>query len=238
MKKLFVFFAAMFVISASAQSVRVIYEGRTLNMNDTIDIMDVEQGEQTNAYLGYVNVSASAADSMFFVRKEVVSELPGALATFCVSTSCCEFQSPEFLFHAGDSVSDSDEHALHLIYTSPSAGQSIYRYVFQNSDNAGDATAFYVRYTQPAGIQSGVSASVLNAYPNPAVSSVKISYNAAALNDSYVVIRNLAGKEVFRAPVSPEGRSIVNVSSFSSGVYLYGLESDGRMVVTKKLLIK
>jgi hypothetical protein len=235
MKRLIILFAALFTLSASAQSIRVYYEGRALSMNDTIDIMDVEQGEQTNAYLGYVN---SGNDGWFTVKKEVVSELPGALATFCVSTSCCEFQSPEFQLLAGDSVSDSDEQALHLIYTSPSAGQSVYRYVFQNSDNANDATAFYVRYTQPAGIQAGVSAPALSAYPNPAVSSVRISYSAAASNDSYVVIRNLAGKEVFRAPATPEGRSIVNVSSFSSGVYLYGLESGGRMVVTKKLLIK
>ena len=143
MKKLIMLFVAFFALSASAQSIRVIYEGRTLNMNDTIDVMDVEQGEQTNVYLGYVNTSGN--DGWFTVRKEVVSALPGAMSTFCVFSSCCEFLSPEFQLHAGDSVSDSDEQALHLIYTSPSAGQSIYRYVFQNSDNEDDESAFFVR---------------------------------------------------------------------------------------------
>lgn len=235
MKKLIIIFAALFALSASAQSVRLIYEGRMLNLNDTIDVPAV-QDEQTNVYLGYVNVSGS--DGWFTVRKEVVTALPGAASTFCVSTSCCEFQSPEFQLYAGDSVGDSDEQALHLIYMSPSAGQSIYRFVFQNSDDANDAATFYVRYTQAAGVQSALTAPALSAYPNPAVSSVRISYNASHSSDSYVVIRNLAGKEVFRAPANSEGRSIVNVSSFSSGVYLYGLESDGRMVVAKKLLIK
>lgn len=236
MKKiLIILFVALFALSASAQSVRLIYQGRMLNLNDTIDVAAV-QGEQTNVYLGYVNVSGS--DGWFVVKKEVVTELPGAASTFCVSTSCSEFQSPEFQVYAGDSVGDSEEQALHLIYMSPSAGQSVYRFVFQNSDDENDASAFYVRYTQPAGIQSVSSAPALSASPNPAVSSVKISYNAACPSDSYVVIRNLAGKEVFRAPANQEGRSVVNVSSFSSGVYLYGLECDGRMVMAKKLLIK
>ncbi|MBR4787802.1 MAG: T9SS type A sorting domain-containing protein [Bacteroidales bacterium] len=235
MKKLIILFAALLTLSASAQSVRLIYDGRMLNLNDTIDVAAV-QDEQTNVYLGYMNVSGS--DGWFTVKKEVVTALPGAASTFCVSTSCCEFQSPEFQVYAGDSVGDSDEQALHLIYMSPSAGQSIYRFIFQNSDDENDASAFYVRYTQAAGIQSALSAPALTASPNPAVSTVKISYNAAGAEDSYVVIRNLAGKEVFRAPASVEGRTIVNVSSFSSGIYLYGLDNNGRMVVAKKLIVK
>lgn len=234
MKKLIILLAALFALSASAQSVRLFYEGRALNNNDTIDVL-AEQDDQTNAYLGYANVSST--DGWYTVKKEVVTELPGATSTFCVSTSCCEFQSPEFQIAAGDTVGDADAGALHLIYNSPSAGQSIYRYVFRNSDDENDSTSFYVRYTQEVGIQA-VPAAALSAYPNPAVSTVKISYSAAGTEDFYVVIRNLAGKEVFRAPASVEGRTIVNVSSFSSGIYLYGLENNGRMVVVKKLIVK
>ena len=47
MKKLIILFVALFALSASAQSVRLIYQGRMLNLNDTIDVAAV-QGEQTN----------------------------------------------------------------------------------------------------------------------------------------------------------------------------------------------
>jgi len=52
------------------------------------------------------------------------------------------------------------------------------------------------------------------------------------------VIKNLTGKEVYRAAVSNVGRKQINVTSFSPGVYLYGIEADGRMMCTKKLLVK
>ena len=77
----------------------------------------------------------------------------------------------------------------------------------------------------------------LRAYPNPAVNMVNIDY-VALDNHTSLVIKNLAGKEVYRTPVSHSGKKQVDVSKFYAGVYFYGLETDGKMLCTKKLLIK
>ena len=77
----------------------------------------------------------------------------------------------------------------------------------------------------------------VSVYPNPAVNTVSIDYVAPG-NNTNLVIKNLAGREVYRAPVSQSGKKQVDVSKFYAGMYFYGLESDGKMLCTKKLLIK
>jgi hypothetical protein len=60
----------------------------------------------------------------------------------------------------------------------------------------------------------------------------------APANNSSLVIKNLAGKEVYRTSVGTAGAKHVDISSMPAGVYFYGIESDGKMLCTKKLLVK
>ncbi len=237
MKRLLTILTMMVAISASAQSVRVFYNGMPLANNDTIDIL-VEDEDAVNVFLGYANVSQD--DIWVSVKKEELSVLPDATSTFCISTSCCEYQSPEFQILAGDTISDIDGAALHLIYNAPSVGQSLYRFTFQNTDVQTDATVFYARYTHPVGVRAHTQTPVVLAYPNPATVSsfVNISYKVPEATGASLVVRNLVGGEVFRQPVRGEGTLKVDLSGFKPGVYVYGLEVQGGMTGMRKLLVK
>ena len=112
------------------------------------------------------------------------------------------------------------------------------RFTFRNSDDASDVYSFYVRFAESVGVRSNTIPVKLSASPNPASSRVTISYAISDSSDDFLVIKNLLGVELYRIKTDGSGKYILDVSSFKPGVYFYGLESKGRILTAKKLLVK
>lgn len=235
MKKLFLVLMAFCAISASAQSFRVFYNGNVVGSNDTLDI-EAELEDQVNVYFGYANIGSE--DIFATIRKEVILSAPNSSSTFCAAGYCCEVETNEFQLTAGDTVPDNDDNAMHIIYNSVEPGTSLYKFTFKNSDNAADMFSFFVRFSQPVGIQTNAASVVLNASPNPATTNVTISYSTLSSGNNFLVVRNILGSEVYRVKVSDSGKQRIDVSSFKQGVYVYGIENNGRLLNAKKLLVK
>lgn len=222
---------------ASAQSVQLFYNGQPLNNEDTI-YMATFVGDTSHAYVGYSNVSSQ--NVFLRVKRRDVTFVPGDELTFCVGGTCVEQQSGEFELAPGETINAEDvsNGSFHADYVCNSQGTSVIRFTFFNTDDPSDEVNFYVYASTALGVQQHVAAVQASAYPNPATTSVNIRYKVENPQGAHLVIRNILGGEVYRQAVQGEGRAVVSTSELTPGIYVYGIEEKGKMLVTKKLLVK
>ena len=164
--------------------------------------------------------------------------MAGDVVTFCVGGNCSEYTSVDFELVSGDTVFTSDSsRVMHISYRANSEGQSLLKFSFVNDDTQETEACFYLHTSTATGVPEVTSRSLVSAYPNPAVSSVNISYRADS-PDAVLVIRNLLGTEMYRQPVSGKGMANVSLADFPAGVYVYGIMEKGRTTSFKKLIVK
>ena len=225
----------MSVIALNAQSIKLFYESQELNNNDTIQEFLYDDENEVNTFVGYQNVTSSPIE--FQVRKEIIyinEETTDLL--FCLGNCYVGNLSQPIDMDANVTVPSDNENAFHAIYTGQKDA-ALVKFTFFNTEDESDKVSFFIHYAEGTGLRENEGMVSLRAYPNPAVSTVSIEY--VAPNDhTSLVIKNLAGREVYRTAVSHNGKKQVDLSNFYAGMYFYGLESDGKMLCTKKLLIK
>ncbi len=234
-KRIFTLALLMSAIMLNAQSIKMFYNSQALSDNDTIQEILYNDENEINTFLGYKNMQNSAVE--FIVKKTIVTmneETTDML--FCLGNCYTGSQSQPIVLEANETVTSEDINAFHAIYTG-SKDAALVKFSFINTANESDKTSFYIHYSEGTGLHEKEGQVSLRAYPNPAVRTVNIDFVAPYSNTS-LVIKNLAGREVYRTPVSHSGMRQVDVSTFNAGMYFYGLEYDGKMLCTKKLLIK
>ena len=235
MKKIFTLLVMMSVLVVNAQTIRVFYNDNALNDCDTIFVPIDEHGDQVDTYLGYQNMSNN--EIVFQVRKEIISIPQDGDMMFCINDCYTGNLSQPHTMAAGQIVGADDHvNAFHAIY-SGSSEAALVKYTFFLANDENDKISFFIAYGTGSSIRPADMTKILNAYPNPAVRMVNIEYAAPASNAS-LVIKNLTGREVYRTAVSQTGKKQVDISQFNPGVYLYGVEVGGKMLCTKKLLVK
>lgn len=234
MKKIFTLVFVMAAVLVNAQSIKVFYQGAALNNRDTVFLPVDENAADVDAFFGYRN--ETDATFSFKIRKEVIFKGEDADVMFCIGDCYIGNESAILTMQPNAVVADDDPLALHIIY-SGSTDPALIKYTFYKTENPEDAVSFYAAYGNVSGVRETDMVKTLRAYPNPAVRNVTIEY-VAPDNNSSLVIKNLTGKEVYRATVGSAGAKHIDVTSMPAGVYFYGIESDGKMICTKKLLIK
>ena len=235
MKKLFVILLALMAVSASAQSVQLYVDGQPLDPEATVDL-PVTVGDTAELYVEYANISPK--NLWLRVKREDVQFVDGDVIEFCVGGSCNAYTSVDFELLAGETVHISDTlKVLHITYVSNSEGSSRVKFSFVNDDTQVTEGCFYLHTFTPNGVPSITSRSVVSAYPNPATTSVNISYRTED-PDAVLVVRNLLGTELYRQPVSGKGIANVSLADFPAGVYVYGVMEKGKTTSFKKLIVK
>ena len=234
MKKIFTLLLMMSVLVVNAQTIKLFYQDNALNDGDTVFVPFDGHGGDVDVFFGYQNMTNAAIE--FQIRKEVLFMEGEGDMMFCIGDCYTGNLSQPQSMAAGQIVSASDQMAFHTIY-SGSSDPAMVKYTFFLTNNENDKTSLYIVYGSGSSVKPVDLVKSLNAYPNPAVRVVTIDYVAPTAN-AYLVIKNLTGREVYRVAVSQSGKRQVDISSFNAGVYLYGIESDGKMLCTKKLLVK
>ncbi len=232
-------FVCLLASTLSAQSVRLFHNGQPLNNGDYVN-MQITPGEISRIYVEYTNV---ADDDVYVrVKRENINFIEGDVLTFCVGGSCSENTSAEFMVMSGDTIGlDDTSMVFHADYSSVNtdgSSNSLVKFTFYNTDNEEDAVTFYLYASQSVGIEHHEPVCQVSAYPNPATTAVNVRYKTSSNADSYLVIRNLVGSEVYRQPVFGEGKVQISTADMASGIYVYGIEEKGRMLAVKKLLVK
>ena len=234
-KRIFTLGLLMSVMMLNAQSIKLFYDNQVLNDNDTIFEILYDDENEINTFVGYQNVTGSPME--FRVRKEalVLNEETTDIL-FCIGECYTGNLSQPVSLGANETVPVNSESAFHATYTG-CKDAALVKYTFFNTANESDKVSFYIHYSEGTGVRESEPQVSLRAYPNPAVSTVSVDY-VAPDNNTFLVIKNLAGKEVYRTSVSQSGKKQVDVSKLNAGMYFYGLESSGKMLCTKKLLVK
>ena len=234
MKKIFTLLVFMSALTLNAQSIRVLYENSPLSENDTVFVPVDGHSDQVDVFFGYQNMTS--ANIEFKVRKEVIFIPEEGDMMFCLGDCYTGNLSQPVPMTANMIVPEDNLMAFHTIY-SGSMESALVKYTFFLTDNESDHISFYIAYGTGSSVKPVDFVQALHAYPNPAVRSVNIDYAAPSAN-AFLVIKNLTGKEVYRTAVSLTGKKQVDISQFNPGVYFYGVEADGKMLCTKKLLVK
>lgn len=242
MKKLFTLIFLFATVVVSAQSILISYNGTPLANGDTLDVVVPELGATSEYFLDLTNQAEEAVTIK--VVKTDLEMVPGATASFCFDRNCFPPTTTEagnVTLEPGEVLTQSDARSFHLSYKTSDYGVSLVQCCFENKNNRQDkATVIFKLSANPTNIQNVVANSTLRAYPNPASGNVNIDYsysgNASSLN---LVVKNLMGSILTTKSLDVNGNKVMlDVSEYSSGIYFYSLEADGKPVVTKKLLVK
>lgn len=77
-------------------------------------------------------------------------------------------------------------------------------------------------------------------FPNPASQYANFEYTLPAASDNaQLIIRNMLGVEIENAKIeNRSGKKAINVSSYPPGIYFYTLLVDGKVIQSKKLIVK
>ena len=245
MKKIFTLLFALVIAAgcAFAQSLTLTYEGTGVNEGDTIEVVVPQLNHTTDCYLDVNNVSNTNVTVR--VYKEELEMVEGASASLCFAGSCYPpytMSSGTVVIPAQGTLSHltSDE-AFHFQYKTLIAGTSYIRFIFANEHDSDDnvSVVFKMVY-DPTNVVSMAVATKMRAYPNPASDNVTIEYAyTGSSNAVNLVIKNLVGATLYTKKLDVNGNKVkVDVSEYSSGIYFYSIEADGRPLVTKKLLVK
>ena len=225
----------MSALALNAQSIRILNGTTPLNDGDTVVVHLAGLDGEIDTYLGYQNMTDD--DLSFRVRKEqlIINEETTDIV-FCLGQCYTGELSAVLTIDAGETVPATDESAFHATYAG-TGDAALIRFTFFLTNNENDKVSFYIAYVEGNGFSQNDMVKALSAYPNPATRVVNIEY-AAPSADAYLVIKNLTGREVYRTAVNQPGKKQVDISQFNPGVYFYGVESKGKMLCTKKLLVK
>ena len=229
-------------LMASAQQLRLYYQGNPVNNGDTIRVAYTQEDfnrDLLRPVIAFENLSDSAYSGHTYAVYEDVA--PGHMVQFCVFGTCVANLSTPIAIELNghEYVTEEDARVLHFTFTPTETGVSTVGFVFANDNDSTDRPVIYVQYYNSTGLDDLPDFTAVRAYPNPATSGVTVEYDRSLASQASLVIKNLTGAVVSRQSLSETGKSYVNLSDFRSGVYFYGLEDkSGRMLCTKKLLEK
>ena len=120
-------------------------------------------------------------------------------------------------------------------------GSAFVKYTVYNHTNPRDTAWMIVQWiATPAGVQSISGQSIgFYAYPNPAANYVNFTYSlSGGVQAANLKIFNLLGECVQTIPVSAsKSKTMINVQSMPSGIYLCEMEADGCQPTYQKLVV-
>ncbi len=114
-------------------------------------------------------------------------------------------------------------------------------YVFFVDGNPTDSVAFTMNFclSNAISLEENKLPGTLTVFPNPVLGRAKVSYNLDNSGDNYFELYNLLGSKVRQETLRGlEGEFEFDASELPSGVYYYALKSEGKIVETKKMVIK
>lgn len=237
MKKLATFILLLAVVTLSAQSFQISFGGSQLV--GTLDYNIEEPNDDTELVLILTN-NSQEVDSIY-LTKYVLSEVPGSYNLFCIGSECYESASSTtpLILQPGES---SDGHSFHLLYNpSGTEGTTTVKYVFTSGEYCDSVTVNYI-YAATGIADANYCVNSMIAYPNPATSNVTVAYDLSGISSvgsGRLVITNLVGSKVLSRPLSgTSGKVNVDLSNLDSGIYFYSIEVGGKLLATRKLIVK
>ncbi|MEI8046442.1 MAG: T9SS type A sorting domain-containing protein [Bacteroidota bacterium] len=266
MKKLLLFSFSLLMLSVIAArpvpSQNLLTGSTHITATDTLELYDIQGNKINNATIkvtgtnptvdalvGHIWIKNTTNTRMpnVFVRRTINHQVDSTANAFCFGINCYSPMTDESVYAdtlpAG--VRDTSFYADYYpdpFGTGGHGGLTSITYEFF------DAITFGHRVSAKATIEFHISGAGINEdkmvfkgpYPNPASLRANLDYNLpTSSNNAQLIIRNTLGVVV--ETVNLEGRSgknTIDVSGYASGIYFYSISVDGKVVQTKKLIVK
>jgi membrane-bound inhibitor of C-type lysozyme len=239
-KYILVFAVVIFSISvAFAQNLQIYYNG-TLQTNNGSITLNCNANQITVLYLHVKNISLASINVK--VRKIENSLLTNSENYFCYAGQCytpatdTSLNATTIPANTVDTSFSADYNPAHDI------GVSRITYVFFNTDNPSDSVSLNVNYSTTVGVNENnkSNAYISEAYPNPASNQVRFSCNLnTKAGQAKISIRNILGASIAELPLSNNDANVIfNTTDLKDGIYFYSLVIDGKILSSKKLIIK
>lgn len=237
MKKLVLFLLVFACVTAFAQDLKFFYNGEEIH--DTVLLQGAELGRMNNFTINILNNTDSNVS--ITIQKENLSEAAGSYNTFCMG-QCFDpsiLIAPEPLILAAHTQTTEDD--FHVVYNpGRTEGSSLVKYNFIIGNETYSIIIIFT--TDALSINNDFKINKFNAYPNPCTTQVQIQYDLAKYSNfrnANIVISNLVGKKLETVALEGiTGKKNINVSTLPAGIYFYSIEVNGRIVSSKKLIIK
>lgn len=236
MKKIIALILFLAVTAAYAQTFQISYNGE--QVDETLDLT-VPIANDDNEFVIVLTNNSEDVDNIY-LTKHVLAEVPGSTNLFCIGGACYDSQSSStpLVLQPGES---SNGQQFHLLYNpGETEGVTTVKYIFYTSRYSDSVTINYI-YGNVGVEETELLVNSLTAYPNPATSSVTVAYDLSGFHtgSARVVITNLVGSKVATRPINgTSGKVSIDLSILDAGIYFYSIEADGKIVSTKKLIVK
>jgi hypothetical protein len=187
----------------------------------------------------------SATDANVLCTKEIIDTIPGTQNSFCWGLCYADtvYNSlplyPVFIA-AGDST---DQSGFSGEYNpNGHVGDSHVRYIFTNKDNHSESVSVVVTYraTPVSVCNYNQNSDKMTTAPNPASNQTTVDYCITTANGNLtLIIKNLLGAVVYSSDLSgTAGRTSINTSDFTDGIYFISILSNNRPLNSKKLVVR
>ncbi|MSP68742.1 MAG: T9SS type A sorting domain-containing protein [Bacteroidetes bacterium] len=198
------------------------------------DVQDAKHYTFNNNTTGNIDVK---------VRRTIIQlNTPTATTNFCTNVSCYPPNiNMSILFTVNGTGGFFD--LISDYFPDSTAGFGHVRYTVLNQNVPSDSTTFDIIYNSaPVGVNAPnfAKASVSNPAPNPASSVFVINYKLGSTTSvgAKMVVYNMLGDRVKEQTIEENDGTIrMDVSTFNQGIYICSLESEGKTLVTRRLVV-
>jgi hypothetical protein len=251
MKRIILLSAAICFSAFAFSQGKVVFQNPDgTNMPDTIAIV-YQYGIEHLTFEGNITNIDTVNGYKIRLKRIVKQAVPDATDMLCIGIFCNEFSASqvEEMTAGGDSIYKDSKVSTtvpwELIAFTPDStdGMAIYQYfiisetnqngVFINQDSIMvmyDLTGVGIDDTE------SLTNAVFNLFPNPASEKVTIhfSYSGKLVTLS---IKNILGKSIKTIPLANADSTFdIPIDDWKSGLYFLSIETDGKSIVSKKLI--
>ncbi|MCF8228484.1 MAG: T9SS type A sorting domain-containing protein [Bacteroidales bacterium] len=223
-----------------ASSFEMRYEGELIENGEEFLVEgDPDESQLDVENFDIKNISANTIEVL--AKKNVISEVPETTNTFCWADQC---YSPTTIVSTQSKTLASGESATDFsAHYQPAGTEGIteINYIIFNADNPQDSIYINVSFkTSPEGLQEEMLAEKISAaYPNPADNEVFFDLSQELFPAGMkLIVHNIVGEVVKTIHISGKsGQLSLNVSDLNSGVYMYSVLIDEKIIKSSKLII-
>ncbi len=246
------------VLSARQVNLNVVLSGMVYTSGtDTLELYDTLGNKINNGKItitstdptidplpGYIWIKNTTTTTMnnAYVRRIINSEVPGTMNSFCFGIMCYGVSTSVSSIPTTLAAGVLDKSFYGDYYPDGHTGVTSITYEF--FDNTSFSAPVKARATIDYRISLvGIPTDKLvfkGPFPNPSSQTANFEYNLPAVNqNAQIIIRNTLGVETDNYTLeSRAGKKSVDVSKYASGIYFCSFIVDGKVVQSKKMIIK
>lgn len=241
-QRILLLLAGIFLFCAtqtSAQSYQVLDK----QGNDVTGTVITVWGDTASAMSVYLDLKNISGNTVYTRAKKIENNLlAGAKVSMCFANHC--YLSNVYVTQYQDTIlpGDTDKTFSGDYSANGNLGYSLVTFVFFRPSNPSDSAWVQVQFAAtPVNIVSSGDPvfEISSPFPNPASSQVSFNYSIPENSSASFTLLDITGSKIKEIPVyNTHGILNIPTNDISEGMYFYSFYLDGKMIITKKLIIQ